>query len=462
MTRLLGCGLALVVLMAAMPVRAATITYKTEDNINGIFIVGNIVKGDAAKIEQITFDNQYRTGVFLKSDGGALLDGLVIGEIVRQRHYDTIVPSGAACASVCGYIWLAGTQRYVGETGHIGFHAAYVVEDGEAKEVGQGNALVGAYLSRLGFSYALIAYVTSAPPQEVTWMHGDDARKLGVAYTILKEDPAPPTTLVATAATAPVEQMITNRVVAYYAACTGSGTDVEALADFYADTINFYGSNIPSRKVLDEKRRFAARWPQRHYVVKPSSVYVQCSDSACSVTGVVEWDVTSIERNVHSTGAANFVLKFAPKPSGVGVNIVSENGSVLSRHNSAVVDEAVAPTTQAVATGTVQPVLVPQPVLPGSGVSPARQAASATAAYGEGRSARIAYEQWYSGLVEGPYRDGVEYWAAHRSVKPAPACDRPGAPNAWQRGCVTAHERLAPIDLRRKAEKDFWYGWNSL
>jgi len=35
---------------------------------------------------------------------------------------------------------------------------------------GEGNAMVGAYLNRLGLSYAAIRYLTSAPPDSIRWL----------------------------------------------------------------------------------------------------------------------------------------------------------------------------------------------------------------------------------------------------------------------------------------------------
>ena len=44
----------------------------------------------------------------------------------------------------------------------IGFHAAYVEEDGEAREDGPGNAIVGSYLTHLKLPLEAIVYITSA------------------------------------------------------------------------------------------------------------------------------------------------------------------------------------------------------------------------------------------------------------------------------------------------------------
>jgi len=208
---------------------------------------------------------------------------------------------------------------------------------------------------------------------------------------------------------------------------------------------------------MDEKRKFSARWPMRHYAVKISTLFVQCADT-CSVTGVIEWDVGSVDRGAHSVGAANIVLRIAPVGSDIGGVIVSENGSVLSSHADSLpsVPQASAPTPAPLASNQAMP---PE----GSNtLTPGQQAASTTTAYAEGRQARIDYERWFASVPEGPYRDGVVFWASNRSLKVPPSCAQPRSIQEWQLGCADARIRLALIDPRRNAEKNYWWGWNSL
>src|ERR1700733_10871252 len=86
--------------------------------------------------------------VSFSSDGGSLIAGLQIGEIIRLKNFSTLVPEGAQCASACALAWLGGTRRLMGSRAQVGFHAAY---DGQTRQVtSSGNALVGAYLNKIG------------------------------------------------------------------------------------------------------------------------------------------------------------------------------------------------------------------------------------------------------------------------------------------------------------------------
>ena len=103
-----------------------------------------------------------------------------------------------------------------------------------------------------------------------------------------------------------------NYVQTYYNYWSQPGTNVEQLSGYYNTTVNFYGANTPRAKVMDGKRQFANRWPIRHFTVQPNTLYAQCTDTLCAVSGVVEWDTSSVERNDHSVGSAKFIVGIAP------------------------------------------------------------------------------------------------------------------------------------------------------
>jgi hypothetical protein len=99
---------------------------------------------------------------FLQSDGGSVLAGIEIGEAIRLKGFQTLVVE--RCASACALAWLGGTQRFMKAGAQIGFHAAY--DSDSRRESGVGNAMVGAYLNRIGLPYwsARAACVRGRPP----------------------------------------------------------------------------------------------------------------------------------------------------------------------------------------------------------------------------------------------------------------------------------------------------------
>jgi hypothetical protein len=137
----------------------------TRDDAVVIAIVGEILSGDDKRFEAVA-GNAAKALATLSSPGGNLFAGLAVGATIHDRGYSTFVAAGNECASVCGSIWLGGTRRFLTPSSKLGFHAAFNSKTGQ--ETGEGNAILGAYLSRLGLTYAAIAYVTKAGPADAT------------------------------------------------------------------------------------------------------------------------------------------------------------------------------------------------------------------------------------------------------------------------------------------------------
>jgi hypothetical protein len=116
--------------------------------------------------------------ISFRSDGGNVVAGIQIGESIRLKGFTTVVAGNAGCASACAIAWLGGTPRLMSPEARIGFHAAYDSETGQ--ETGIGNALVGAYLNKIGLPYSAVIYITQASPNSMTWLSIADAEKRGI------------------------------------------------------------------------------------------------------------------------------------------------------------------------------------------------------------------------------------------------------------------------------------------
>lgn len=178
LTLIVGCG----------PVAAADIRTATISGLTFISVSGELLAGDDEKFSQLANATAQAT-VLLDGPGGLSDVGISIGRTIRQRGYSTAVGTDSICASACGLIWLAGSERFMRPTSLIGFHAIYRAPDGTPQVSSDGNALVGAYLRELGFDDALIVYATQAPPTSMQWLTFDDAAKLALGITRVEEDP---------------------------------------------------------------------------------------------------------------------------------------------------------------------------------------------------------------------------------------------------------------------------------
>ena len=148
-----------------------------------IVITGTFESGDFAKFR--TYVDKISAGskvvVTLDSNGGRLAEGLDIGTAIANRGFATI--ANHKCLSACALTWLAGARRAVYPDTHIGFHAAYRSED--KQESGAANALVGSYLTKLGFSVDAIVYMTKAAPASMEWLTKEKAQQYGIKFDYL-------------------------------------------------------------------------------------------------------------------------------------------------------------------------------------------------------------------------------------------------------------------------------------
>ncbi len=333
--------LVLAVLAIARLATAATIDVNAvEGGASAIVVVtGRLEAVDGDRF--ISAVSRYENAtIVLNSNGGSLIAGLQMGNVIRGRRYTTLVPDGVHCASACAVAWLGGTRRLMGPDARIGFHAAYTMENGQPAESGVANALVGAYLARIGLPDRAVVYITHAAPTDMTWLDVDEARAEGIDVE-LRLPPsasahapvAPPTTFPSVTARRPTAGDAIALANEYW--LRWSGNDQEALtflARTYAGDVEFYGRHRSRHLVMEEKRRFVERWPERVYSVRPASLSARCTpdSSICMVDGIVDWDCRSTRRAaVRSVGAASFTFQIALSTTGTA--IIGESGSLIQR-----------------------------------------------------------------------------------------------------------------------------------
>jgi len=150
-----------------------------------ITVTGKINDGDHRTFREKAATAERPVIVAFNSPGGHLVSGLDIGEQIKAAGFATLVPSMMTCASACALAWLAGTPRYIAPQGKVGFHAAFNEKDHDVSAVG--NAVTGAYLSKLGMNYYAIVLITTPPPSTVEWLKKSQADNVGIAFSA--EDP---------------------------------------------------------------------------------------------------------------------------------------------------------------------------------------------------------------------------------------------------------------------------------
>jgi hypothetical protein len=98
-----------------------------------IYVIGHIALGSYRKFRRISLSLPNLKTVYLASPGGNVMEGYLIGTILRERKLNTYVEYD--CASSCTQIFVAGVERSVGPSARLGFHEAYG-EDANGKTIG--------------------------------------------------------------------------------------------------------------------------------------------------------------------------------------------------------------------------------------------------------------------------------------------------------------------------------------
>ncbi|HEX3496944.1 MAG TPA: hypothetical protein VHT02_07200 [Methylocella sp.] len=162
--------------------QAATIS--VEPSVSGqparVLVGGDVEPGDGDQFRSKT-SFLSKAIIAFRANGGSVVAGIQIGESIRLRGLATAVTGTARCASTCALAWLGGVRRLMIPEARIGFHAAY---NTEGQETGVGNALVGAYLNKIGLPYAAVIYITKASPDSMTWLSVADAEKRGIEVEV--------------------------------------------------------------------------------------------------------------------------------------------------------------------------------------------------------------------------------------------------------------------------------------
>lgn len=321
-------------LITDRPAIAAAISVSTTGDGSGaaqsiVQISGDIAVEDILKFKQVSKSLPPQTIVRLDSPGGSLLGGIEIGKVIAASGFATSVSD--TCASSCALAWLAGAPRILSSSARVGFHLAYK-SNVDQTESGAGNALVGSYVTGLGFGDNVVRYITSAAPDDMQWLSSRDADLLGIDIvvadsrairSVTKEstpsdsEPVDPSTAAA--------ELIKSIIIS----TTYSDTKaLETVRSMYADPILYFGEMKSRKDVYSDKVKYIRRWPYRTVSLRDGTISASCLFSRCKVTGVYDWGVGNAKGRKKS-GSAVFIYEFEVSDT---IRITAEGGEVLSRY----------------------------------------------------------------------------------------------------------------------------------
>lgn len=154
-----------------------------------VYAEGPIKEGDTTRLLNFLAERKLEAAVVhFDSGGGSLVEGILLGQAIRERGFSTRVSkSGSAkglaiCASACVYAYAGGLGRYLDpKAGRIGVHQFYSTSGDMGAGLSQRiSALVVNHLVDMGVDSRAFVVAAQSNPDEINWLSEDQAIALGL------------------------------------------------------------------------------------------------------------------------------------------------------------------------------------------------------------------------------------------------------------------------------------------
>ena len=177
-------------------------------NAGATFVLDGVIEpGDTDRFKAYFEANADGFGfaVALNSPGGSMMEGIRLGEYLRQTGIHTVVAQypersagmedfdysavqsipGAQCSSACALAFLGGVERSIDAGGKIGFHQFYGGGDERSAAETMAStqavsAMVANYLRQMGAAPELFELMSVTPPEELFVPIDTDLVALGI------------------------------------------------------------------------------------------------------------------------------------------------------------------------------------------------------------------------------------------------------------------------------------------
>lgn len=284
------------------------------------FLIGEIDSRTALNFDRAMDEYGIPDVLVLTSDGGLVNVALMVAREVRERGISTLIPADSACYSACSFVFFAGIARIA--DGELGLHQI----SNSTGDIVTGQVAISDILDVVGnfdVPTELIVAMLRTPPDQMYIVSEEEKVEFGFFLRDQETRQAD--------GTASMEERAVLAYINYHNVWNLQNDEaLSRMATMFAPEVDFYGKRLSRLDVLNEKRKFAARWPIRNYVVDAATLSASCVESICTVLGDVVWDARSPERSATSRGLAYFILRVRILAD--GYQILDESGHVKQRY----------------------------------------------------------------------------------------------------------------------------------
>jgi hypothetical protein len=148
-----------------------------------VTLKGEIAEGDTDVLKRLIKAAKDRgrpvSTIWLNSSGGNLLEGVMLGRLIRYAKITTGVDEGATCASACFIIFAAGTSKLTHDGALVGVHVASERSGKETILSGAVTVSMARLVKEFGVPANIIGKMVVTPPHEMVWLTADELRSMG-------------------------------------------------------------------------------------------------------------------------------------------------------------------------------------------------------------------------------------------------------------------------------------------
>jgi len=160
-----------------------------------VLAMGQIERQSAEALATMGADLPKGTTIILQSPGGDLLGGLMLGQYIRAREFNTYVADASTfgshgfkdqvgfkkCISSCAYTFLGGTQRVVASRADFGVHQFRGRDNNlDPIQTQKIAATLGKYMDAMNVSRNLLDQALMTDPGKVTFIAAHNRKSWGV------------------------------------------------------------------------------------------------------------------------------------------------------------------------------------------------------------------------------------------------------------------------------------------
>jgi hypothetical protein len=290
--------------------------------------------------------------VTFDSVGGNVYKAMELGRLIRHYELNTVMVDGIRCVSACAMAFLGGVKR-LAAAGSIGVHMNSLGEkhtDDPKELFSEAQRFIAetmAYVKEMGANTDLITLALETDADDMRYLSREEMARFGVtnvaglqpnvAQSAPKYDMPSGTQQ---PKISKLQQQSREFVVALYRNMSQStDQELETLDNMYAEAVSYFGEDLSREEVISRIGLAYERWPIRQYTPKDDSIRIECDDALlrCSVSGQLQFDAQSPDRNQHSIGVATFEYLISFDTPRKMPQIIVENGRTLQRNNVALV-----------------------------------------------------------------------------------------------------------------------------